>query len=85
MKNSKAAAMALGLIAMASTLGGDINSFGGLESSKKLPTKREETPEQKEQRLLKNGLRKFTYGLNYVIALNQKSADKKARKLGYIK
>lgn len=32
----------------------------------------------------KNGLKEFVYGENSVWALNQKNADKKAKKLGYI-
>ena len=38
----------------------------------------------KEERLIKSGLKKFHYGDNYIIALNQTVADKKAMKKGYI-
>ena len=53
---------------------------------------KEETEEQKKLRLKKiekklnkdKGLTEFFYGENSVWALNQKSADKKARKKGYL-
>lgn len=37
-----------------------------------------------EEKAKANGLKKFDYGNNHVFALNKKSADKKAKKLGYI-
>lgn len=55
------------------------------------PTLREEFPRKKytppntdEELLLKKGLTKFWYGENYVIALNKKVADKKAKKNKWI-
>lgn len=33
---------------------------------------------------LKQGLKEFVYGNNIILALNQKSADKKAKKKGYL-
>jgi hypothetical protein len=77
----KGAGMMLGLMSMASAMSVD-SAFHSLPP---LSLKREESTEQKEARLLKLGHKKFYYGNNYVIALNQKNADKKARKLGYIK
>lgn len=52
----------------------------------------EETEEQKQKRLAQaeikqykaNGLTEFFYGENSVWALNQKTADKKAKKKGYL-
>ena len=51
-----------------------------------------ESPQERELRLKKahdkqmkaKGLKEFSYGTNKVWALNQKTADKKAIKLGYI-
>lgn len=31
------------------------------------------------------GLKRFEYGSNYVYAINQRNADKKAKKLGYVR
>ena len=52
-----------------------------------------ETDEERKRRIAKaeierakaNGLKEFFYGENSLFALNQKSADKKARKLNWIK
>lgn len=52
----------------------------------------EDSEEEKNLRLAKaeaernkaNGLKEFFYGKNSLWALNQKSADKKAKKLGYL-
>lgn len=57
------------------------------------PIKRKETEEERKKRLSEaeiktkkaNGLKEFFYGENSLFALNQKSADKKARKLNWIK
>ena len=40
---------------------------------------------QKPKKVVPKGMIKFEYGYNVVYALNQKNADKKAKKLGYIK
>jgi len=40
--------------------------------------------EKYHQRMLQKGLSKFYYGENYLYALNQKSANKKAKKRGWI-
>ena len=37
-----------------------------------------------EEKAKANGLKKFTYGNIHLFALNKKSADKKAKKLGLI-
>lgn len=37
-----------------------------------------------QEKAKRKGLKPFKYGYDVVYALNQKSADKKARKLGYI-
>ena len=52
-----------------------------------------ETDEERKKRLAKaeierhkaNGLKEFIYGQNSVWAINQKTADNKAKKKGYIK
>ena len=57
------------------------------------PIKRKETEEERKKRLSEaeiktkkaNGLKEFFFDLNSLFALNQKSADKKARKLNWIK
>ena len=38
-----------------------------------------------EQKAIKNGLKRFKYPNGCVYALNQKNADRKAKKLGYTK
>ena len=38
-----------------------------------------------EQKHIKNGLKLFEYQNGHVYALNQKNADRKAKKLGYTK
>lgn len=44
----------------------------------------EEEFQRQEDRELSKGLKKFYYGDKYVIALNQKNADRKAKNLGLI-
>jgi ABC-type Fe3+ transport system substrate-binding protein len=39
---------------------------------------------KQEQRAINKGLKKFVYGQVHIFALNQKNADKKAKKLGLI-
>jgi hypothetical protein len=63
----------LGLAAFA--MGGD---FGYSNPSVIKPEKRPLQP------IIRSGLKRFDYGENHVYALNQKNADRKARKLGYI-
>lgn len=83
MKNKLGALMAT---AAALSAGNEPYGLGGMEYDRK------ETPEEKRIRLKKqeasinmsNGLSKFYYGDNYVWALNQKTADKKAKAKGYI-
>lgn len=74
----------LGMYALAAmAMSGDL---GGNNRERYIEPK--ETDEEKKQRLAKaeiernksNGLKEFFYGENSVWALNQKSADKKARK-----
>ena len=36
------------------------------------------------EKIIPKGLKEFFYGVNSVFALNQKNADKKARKKGYL-
>lgn len=82
MKKQSAAIMALGLAAMLAE-----SNTGHYERPEPRMKKEKDfivTEDKREQLLLKKGLKKFYYKLEYVIALNQKSADKKAKKLGYI-
>ena len=66
--------------------------FAGITSGKSLEENkyigRDFTPEEdfkrQEDRELSQGLKKFYYGDKYVIALNQKNADRKAKNLGLI-
>lgn len=44
----------------------------------------EKNPKEFENRMLQKGLNKFYYGDNFLFALNQKNADRKARKKGWI-
>lgn len=43
-----------------------------------------EMAQRQEKLKLEKGLKKFSYGENYIIALNQKNADRKARQQGFI-
>lgn len=50
------------------------------------PFEEEEIQKEKKppKKIIPKGLKEFFYGENSVFALNQKNADKKARKKGYI-
>lgn len=76
----------LGLLtAMAGLAAMDSYSYGGgrngLPEHVELRGNSSMTDEEKAKA---NGLKKFTYGSNHVFALNKRSADKKAKKLGYL-
>lgn len=77
------------LSAIASTDVVDPNSSKHNRSVRRYKKRKERTPEEiaafEESRKLKQGLKKFFYGENYVIALNQRNADRKARQQGFIK
>lgn len=77
------------LAGLAAMLGGMVSSSVVEVSDRRRYTKKKErTPEEiaafEENRKMKQGLKRFYYGDKYVIALNQKNADRKARQQGII-
>lgn len=77
------------LAGLAAMLGGLVSSSVVEASDRRRYTKKKEkTPEEiaafEENRKLRQGLKHFYYGEKYVIALNQKNADRKARQQGII-
>lgn len=77
----------LGMAAMMTAL-----AYGGNSGTTPDLSEPKESEESRKRRLAKaeiernkaNGLKEFFYGENSVWAINQKNADKKAIKLGYI-
>lgn len=69
----------LGLLSMISMISQPLLDLGTefLEEGKTTSHSKDELNEH-------NGLKKFYYGENYVYAINQRNADKKAKKKGYI-
>lgn len=70
----------LGSIGIMATIIG-LNSVGN-NSVQRVPQRIHE-PMSEEEKMRKNGLKKFTYAGGDVYAINQANADKKAKKLGY--
>lgn len=70
------------MMMMASIMDIGNQNYGSSFSDKEVKSEEEKELDQEKIRL-KQGQKKFWYGSNYVWALSQKRADKKAKKLGY--
>ena len=74
-----------GMAILATILAG-LSNFSYRDTNKSISVEfKGVTSLSEEQKHIKNGLKLFEYQNGHVYALNQKNADRKAKKLGYTK